>query len=190
MKQAPCQWYLKFDNYMTQKGFTRCALNPCVYYKRLPTGEFVILLLYVDDMLTTGNSMRIIYELKTHLALCFSMKDLGVAKRILGMDIIRNRHKREIRLSQEKYILKVLQKFNMSNAKSVATPLANYFLLSSKMCPSTAEEKREMDGIPYSSAVGSLMYVMVSMCPDLAHAVRVVSGFMSNPSKTQWQAIQ
>lgn len=73
---------------MTQQGFTHCKSDPFVYFKRLLTGEFVILLLYVDDMLTTGNSMRVIHELKTHLSLHFSMKDLGAVKRILGIDII------------------------------------------------------------------------------------------------------
>ena len=125
-----------------------------------------------------------------HFVLCFAMKDLGAAKRILGMGIIRDRHKREIRLSQEKYILNIFKKINMSNAKSVATPLADHFRLCSKMCPSTPEEKFEMDGIPYSSRVGSLMYAMVSTRLDLAHAVGVVSGFMSNQGKTHWQAVQ
>ena len=61
------------------------------------------------------------------LALHFSMKDLGSVKRILGMDIIHDRHKREMRLSQEKDILKILKKLNISNAKLVATPLADHF---------------------------------------------------------------
>ena len=72
----------------------------------------------------------------------------------------------------------------MTNAKSVATPLGDHFLLCCKMCPSTPEEKHEVDGIPYSSAVGSLICVMVSTHQDLAHPVGVVSGFMSNQGKT------
>lgn len=99
------------------------------------------------------------------------MKDLGIGKIILAMDILFDGHKRETRLSQENYILKILEKFNMSNAKSVATPLADHFHLCSKMCPSTPEENFEMDGISYSSVVGSLMYVMVSTCLDLSHVV-------------------
>lgn len=61
------------------------------------------------------------------------MKYLGVAKRILGMTLIRDRQKKEIELSQERYIVKILDRFNMKNAKSVSTPLADHFCLSSTM---------------------------------------------------------
>lgn len=175
---------------MNQQQFIRCDFDLCVYYKKLPNGEFVILLLYVDDMLVAGNSVRIVRELKQHLSQRFSMKDLGVAKRILGMNIIRDRKKRELRLSQEKYILKILERFNMKNAKSVSTPLADHFKLSSAMCPKIDEEKEYMKRIPYSSAVGSLMNAMTCTHPNIAQALAVVSRFMSNPGKQHWQAVQ
>lgn len=185
LKQAPRQWYLKFDSFMTQQHFIRCDSDPCVYYKKLPHGEFVILLLYVD-MLVAGNSVRIVHELKQHLSQRISMKDLGAAKRILGMNIITDRKKRELRLSQEKYILKILDRFNMKNAKSVSTPLDDHFKLSSSMCPKTDEEKEHMKRVPYSSAIGSLMYAMTCTRLDIAQAVAVVSRFMSNPVKQHW----
>jgi hypothetical protein len=89
------------------------------------------------------------------------MKDLGAAKWILGMDIIHDRHKKEINLSQEHYVLKVLERFGMVNTKPVSTPLADHFKLSLAMCPKTQEEQDYMKNIPYSSTVGSLMYAMV-----------------------------
>ena len=86
---------------MAEHNFTRCESDPCVYFKRLPSGEFVILLLYVDDMLVAGTNKRIVNELKQKLASKFAMKDLGAAKKILGMTITRNRKKREITFSQK-----------------------------------------------------------------------------------------
>ena len=68
LKQAPRQWYIKFDRFMTEHNFTGCESNPCVYYKRLPSGEFFILLLYVDDMLVVGTSPQIVRKLKKELA--------------------------------------------------------------------------------------------------------------------------
>ncbi|PKI57905.1 hypothetical protein CRG98_021693 [Punica granatum] len=65
------------------------------------------------------------------------MKDLGPAKQILGMHISRDRSKGKIWLSQEKYIEKILDRFNMGNAKPVSSPLASHFKLSSKQCPTT-----------------------------------------------------
>ena len=69
------------------------------------------------------------------------MKDLGPAQQILGMKIVRERTKRKLWLSQEKYIERVLEHFNMKNAKSISTPFAGYMKLSKKICPKTTEEK-------------------------------------------------
>ena len=79
-------------------------------------------------------------------------------------------------LSQGEYIEKVLQRFGMQNAKPVSTPLASHFKLSKDMYPETHEEIDYMSMIPYSSAIGSLIYAMVCTRPDIAHAVGVVSG--------------
>jgi hypothetical protein len=190
LKQAPRQWYIKFDRFMTENNFTRCESDPCVYFKRLSNGAFVILLLYVDDMLVAGTNKRIVKELKEKLASNFDMKDLGAAKKILGMTITRDRKKKEITLSQQQYIDKVVERFGMADAKIAPLPLAGHFRLSSELCPKTQEEKDFMEKIPYKSAVGSLMYAMVSTRPDIAHAVGVVSRFMSNPGKTHWEAVK
>ncbi|KAL6517675.1 hypothetical protein OROMI_033376 [Orobanche minor] len=84
-------------------------------------------------------------------------------------------------MSQEQYIEKVLKRFNMDKAKVVSSPLTNNFKMSVEDCPKTKEEIEEMDKVPYASAVGSLMYAMVCTRPDIAHAVGVVSRFLSNP---------
>jgi len=57
LKQAPRQWYLKFDRFMYEQGYTRCHSDHCVYLKRQNDGSYIILLLYVDDMLVVGYSM-------------------------------------------------------------------------------------------------------------------------------------
>ena len=93
-------------------------------------------------------------------------------------------------MSQEQYVERVLERFNMKNAKSVSTPLANHFKLSKRSCLTTDEEKKKMVVVPYSSAVESLMYVMVCIRPNIAHAVGVVSRFLSNPSKDYWEAVK
>ncbi|GKV14795.1 hypothetical protein SLEP1_g25613 [Rubroshorea leprosula] len=72
----------------------------------------------------------------------------------------------------------------------VSTPLANHFKLSKQSCPTTKEEKEKMSLIPYSSAVSSLMYAMVCTRPDIAHAVGVVSRFLSDPGKIHWEAVK
>lgn len=121
--------------------------------------------------------------LKKDLSKSFAMKDLGSVKQILGMKIVRDRKNERLWLSQERYIEKVLERFNMSKAKLVASSLASHFKLSSQQCPTSENEKQEMIKVPYASAIGSLMYAMVCTRPDLAHAVGVVSRYLSNPGK-------
>ena len=80
-------------------------------------------------MLVAGYNMQDINVLKRKLAKSFVMKDLGVAKKILGMRITRDGKNRKLTLSQGEYIEKVLQRFRMQNEKSISTPLANHFKL-------------------------------------------------------------
>ncbi|CAL1406718.1 unnamed protein product [Linum trigynum] len=190
LKQTPRQWYKKFESVMGEQGYMKTTSDHCVFVKKFPDGDFIILLLYVDDMLIAGQNVSKINDLKKELSKSFAMKDLGPAKQILGVRIIRDRGAKKIWLSQEKYIEKVLQRFNMDNAKAVSCPLANHFTLTSKQSPSTEKEKAEMDKIPYASAVGSLMYAMVCTRPDIAHAVGVVSRFLSKPGKEHWEAVK
>ena len=190
LKQSPRQWYKRFDAFMIGTGYKRNQYDNCIYSKELPDGSQIYLLLYVDDMLIAARSKAEISMLKTQLGKEFEMKDLGAARKILGMEIHRERHRGRLCLTQQTYIMKVLQRFNMDQSKPVSTPLAAHFKLSSKECPRTEEEVEHMSCIPYSSAVGSLMYAMVCTRPDLSHAVSVVSRFMSKPGKVHWEAVK
>ena len=113
LKQAPRQWYKKFESFMTGLGYHKAQPDHCVFMKRYAEGDFIILLLYVDDMLIVGNGTKRIALLKKALSKSFAMKDLGPAKQILGMKISRDRSKKLLWLSQERYIEKVLERFNM-----------------------------------------------------------------------------
>ncbi|KAI3767934.1 hypothetical protein L2E82_18363 [Cichorium intybus] len=189
LKQAPRQWYLKFDSFMQRSGYHRCEMDHCCYLKKF-NSSYIILLLYVDDMLIAGSDMQEINKLKKQLSREFEMKDLGAAKQILGMSIARNRVTGTLKLSQTKYIKKVLEKFSMADAKARSTPLGSQLKLSKKQSPKTEEDKEQMAKVPYASAVGSLMYAMVCTRPDIAHAVGVVSRFMSNPGKEHWEGVK
>jgi hypothetical protein len=107
------------------------------------------------------------------------MKDLGAAKKILGMEITRDRKSGLLFLSQHGYINKVLHHFNMPDANKVTTPIAPHY-----------EDIEYMSRVPYSSVVGSLIYVMVCSRPDLSYAMSLVSRYMANPGKEHWKAVQ
>lgn len=78
------------------------------------------------------------------------MKDLRLAKYILGMKIIRSQF--VLKLLQEEYVNKIRKRFNMDDAKSASTPLASHFWLSKDQSPITKDEMAQMDRVPYGSA--------------------------------------
>lgn len=190
LKQSPRQWYKRFDAFMVDIGYSRTDFDACVYFRRLPDNSFIYLLLYVDDMLIAAKSMIEINKLKTRLSGEFEMKNLGAARKILGMEIRRDRKAGKLFLSQKSYLEKVVEKFGMQYAKPVSVPLAPHFKLSALLSPQSDEEVQRMSRVPYSSAVGSMMYAMVCTRPDIAQAVSVVSRYMGNPGEEHWQAVK
>eukprot|EP00253_Pinus_taeda_P014092 PITA_14092 len=91
LKQSPRQWYKKFDSFMLSQKYVRSEYDHCVYFKKFKNGIFIILVLYVDDMLLASKSIEEINRLKAQMARTFDMKDLGAARQILGMEIFIDR---------------------------------------------------------------------------------------------------
>ena len=190
LKQAPRCWYKRFDSFITSLGYNRLNADPCTYFKRFGENDYIILLLYVDDMLVAGPNKDRVKELKAQLAKEFEMKDLGPANKILGMQIHRDRNNRKIWVSQKNYFNKILRRFNMQDCKPISTPLPVNLKLCSSMCPTNEEERKEMSRIPYASAVGSLMFAMICTRPDIAQAVGAVSRYMGNPGSEHWSIVK
>lgn len=179
LKQSPRQWNQKFNDFMISRGFTRSSVDSCVY-----------LLLYVDDMLVASKSMQEIKILKKDLGTVFEMKDLGPAKKILGMEITRNRKELRLELSQCDYIEKVLKLFQMEKAKPVKTPIGILFKLKSATDKELKEQSEAMSKVPYANVMGSVMYMMIGTRPDIAYAVGMVTRFMGNPIREHWIAVK
>ncbi|KAL6179251.1 hypothetical protein ACLB2K_050767 [Fragaria x ananassa] len=102
LKQAPRQWYKKFDSFIVSHGYKRTDADPYV---------------------------SMICKLKADLSKSFNMKDLRPAKQILGMEITLDRKTKKLWLSHERYVERVLERFNMKGAKVVSSPLSNHFKL-------------------------------------------------------------
>ncbi|GJW42591.1 retrovirus-related pol polyprotein from transposon TNT 1-94 [Tanacetum coccineum] len=160
LKQSPRKWYRRFDEYMLSNGFKRSNYNNYVYYRSYAPGEYIYLLLYVDDMLIAYKSKAEIGFTKSLLKKEFDMKELGEAKKILG------------------------------NRKSFKMPLGGHFKLSLKDSPVRDYDVERMSKVPYPNAVGSLMYLMVCTRPDIAYVVSVVSRYLVNPRKNHWEAVK
>ena len=189
---APCacrSWNIRFDEEIKRFGFVKNKEEPCVYMK-VSGSALVILILYVDDILLVGNDIPMLESVKSSLRKSFSMKDLGDAAYILGIRIYRDRSKRLIGLSQEMYIDKVLNRFNMQNSKRGFLPMAHGINLSKNQCPTTTDERDKMSDIPYASAIGSIMYAMICTRPDVSYALSVTSRYQADPGEGHWTAVK
>jgi hypothetical protein len=91
---ASRQWYLKFDEVIKKFGFVKNQVDNCVYIK-IKGSMFIILILYVDDILLTSSDKNLLHETNGFLSSNFDMKDLGDASYVLGIEIHRNRIKGE-----------------------------------------------------------------------------------------------
>ncbi|GJY97481.1 retrotransposon protein, putative, ty1-copia subclass [Tanacetum coccineum] len=132
--------------------------------------EEVIYMRQPRDMNKVTSVAAEIGSTKSLLKKEFDMKELGEAKKILGMEIVRDRSRKILRVSQSGYVSKILNNFRIDNGKSVQMPLGGHFKLSLKDCPVRDCDVERMSKVPYANAVGSLMYLMVCTRPDIAYA--------------------
>ena len=120
--------------------------------------KYILLVLYVDDILLTSNDTDLLVETKQLLFNHFDMKDLGEASYVLGVQILRDRPSGIMRLSQQKYIDSILKRFNMQSCSSSKTLIVKSDRFSKGKCPQNDIERDQMKVVPYSLVVGSLMY--------------------------------
>jgi hypothetical protein len=137
-------------------------------------------------LLIAGPDLEEINQLKKSLTKRFEMTDLGECSFYLGMEIKRDRRNKTIWLSQKGYLSKVLADFKMKDSKPAATPMDV-----SKL-PAATEQDHSSEGDKhwYSSAIGSLMYLMLSTRPDIAFAVSCLSRFMAKPTSAHMTAVK
>ncbi|GKC59951.1 retrotransposon protein, putative, ty1-copia subclass [Tanacetum coccineum] len=178
-----------------EQGNKVCLLKKSLYgLKQSPRsyepGEYIYLLLYVDDMLIACKSKDEIGSSKSLLKKEFDMKELGEEKKILGMKIVRDRSRKILRVSQSRYISKILNNFRIDNGKSVKMPLGGHFKLLLKDCLVRDCDVERMSKVSYANAVRSLMYLIVCTRPDIAYAVSVVSRYLANSRKNHWEAVK
>ena len=103
LRQASRQWNILFDDAITSYGFSMMEGDHFIYFK-IVGGNFTLLSLYVDDILIASSSKEMLVEVKTWLSSTFEMKDMGNASYVLGVEILRDRNKGTLGLSQRNYL--------------------------------------------------------------------------------------
>jgi hypothetical protein len=135
------------------------------------------LVLYVDDILLIGNDVQMLNNVKEYLNSKFSIKYMGKAAYVLYIKIYRDRSRSLLALSQNTYLDKVLKRFKMEDSKRGFLPIMKHVPLSVTQCLETEKEKSMMSNIPYASAIGSIIYAMLSTRPDVALALSLMSRY-------------
>jgi hypothetical protein len=170
LKQAPRAWFERFISVITAAGFSSSE-HDLAFLFMSPKGR-TLLLLYVDDMLITGDNSEHISHVKQHLSKEFQMSDLGPLSYFLGIEV--QQTQKGFYLSQSKYIQDLLDRSGLTDTCIVATPMDIHLKLRPKDGTPLADPTR------YRHIVGSLVYLTITR-PDIAHVVHMLSQFVSTP---------
>nr|GEY95211.1 retrovirus-related Pol polyprotein from transposon TNT 1-94 [Tanacetum cinerariifolium] len=181
LKQAPRAWYSKIDEFFRKQGFERSNHEPTLYVKKEGSFDLIIVSLYVDDMIYTGSSMRLISEFKNSMMNMFDTTDLGELHYFLRLQI--SQTSAGIFMSQRKYIEDTLQKFNMTECKPAPIPM------------NINEKLQLLDGFKaanvkmFRSLIGRLIYLTHSR-PDISFAVgwRFISLYAQSIKTSLWSS--
>ena len=169
-----CQiWNRALDDFLRRKEYIRCTVEPCLYKKKDIHG-FIILIIYVDDLLYIGSSNALLNEFEKDISERFKIKFTSDVKRFIGYDIYQQ--KDSIFINQEKYIKELSEIFEVSNFKEFLTPMEEKLVLSEK------GEKLE-DIRLYQAITGSILYANMGTRADVSFSTNQLSRFMSEPRK-------
>ncbi|XP_070003229.1 uncharacterized mitochondrial protein AtMg00810-like [Nicotiana sylvestris] len=161
-----------------KEGFEKCNYGHTLFIKTSKDSKILIVSLYVDYLIFTGNDELMFAEFKGSMKHEFDMTDLGRMRYFLGLEVYQRSD--GIFITQKKYALEVLQKFGMDKSNFVHNPIVPGFKL-----------MKDADGIKvdktyYKQIIGSLMYLTATR-PDMIFAVSLISRYMENPTELHLQ---
>jgi hypothetical protein len=178
LKQSPRAWFERFAKAMISFGYTQSNADHTLFIRHRG-GNMTLLIVYVDDIVITGNDHQEITNLKKRLAEEFERKDLGRLRYFLGIEVAWSA--RGIFISQRKYVLDLLEETGMLGCKPADTPIEASHRLS-------CNDEETVDKGTYKRLVGRLIYLSHTR-PDIAYAVSVVSQFMHDPRSSHLHAV-
>ena len=178
LKQAPRAWYNRIEAYFMKEGFEKCDYEHTLFIKTSKEGKVLIISLYVDDLIFTGNDELMFTEFKNSMKHEFDMIDLGKMRYFLGLEVLQRFD--GVFINQKKYALEVLQLFGMDKSNSVHNPIVPGFKLVKD------EGGVKVDKNYYKQIVGSLMYLIATQ-PYMMFVVSLISRYMENPTEFHLQ---
>jgi hypothetical protein len=150
LRQAPRAWNVKLDGTLGSLGFTKCDTEHALYTRRSRRG-LLIVGVYVDDLIVTGESEDDAAEFKREMMKKFKMSDLGLLSYYLGVEV--EQQANFITMRQSSYARKLVERGGLSGCKPCQTPMEEKLKLSKE---STAARVNATD---YRSMIGGLRYL-------------------------------
>ncbi|RVW84214.1 Retrovirus-related Pol polyprotein from transposon TNT 1-94 [Vitis vinifera] len=175
LKQSPRAWFDRFTKAVLKLGYKQGQADHTLFVKKSHVGKLAILIVYVDDIILSGNDMGELQNLKKYLSEEFEVKDLGNLKYFLGMEVARSR--KGIVVSQRKYILDLLKETGMLGCKPIDTPMDSQKKLGIE------KESTPVDRGRYQRLVGRLIYLSHTR-PDIGFAVSAGKAYSSERQRT------
>ncbi|KAJ0591220.1 putative RNA-directed DNA polymerase [Helianthus annuus] len=176
LKQAPRKWNEKLTSVLIDMGFKQSLCDHSLFILN-KKDVVVILLVYVDDIVITGNSSNEIASIKKSLSESFLIKDLGLLKYFLGIEVLYS--EKTVCLSQRKYCLELLNEFGYLGCKPVGTPIELSHVITNKI----ENDKSLLENITgFQKLVGKLIYLSLTR-PDISYAVQFLSQYMHKPGQ-------
>jgi uncharacterized protein involved in tolerance to divalent cations len=188
LKQASHQWYRLIDSIFKSLGFTRLQSDHSICLCRC-SNIIIVIALYFDAPQGATNDESTWNVVKSKLSACLKMKDVCVASYCLGLEIEQDLDVQTVYISQKKYFQGILEHFGMADCRAMSTPFPVGTRLTKEMLLKSTEERQLMVGNDYLGLLSSLMYGMLSTCPDLVFAVGVSTQFSSNPGIEHWNVL-
>ena len=179
LKQAPRAWYSRIESYFMKEGFKKCHYEHTLFIKTGKGGKILIVCLYVDDLIFTGNDEIMFAEFKKSMMLEFDMTELGKMRYFLGIEVMQRSD--DIFINQKKYTQEVLERFSMDKCNPVHNPMVPRFKLTKN------GDGVMVDSTFYKKIVGSLMYLTATR-PDVMFVVSLISRFMDCPTELHLQS--
>jgi len=176
LKQAAHAWWHELDKSLKALGFSHLYADAGIFVAKHADGTMAIILVYVDDIIVTGPNTTLVASKKKLFMDKWECRDLGECKEFLRMRIDYRDWKTYI--DQVPYLEKFLKRFGMADAKAAQTPLPTGYKPEPSDGTATAALRSQ-----YQSVIGSLLYLMLGTCPDLAFAVTQMAKFAHNPSE-------
>jgi len=172
LKQASRQWYSKFSAVLLDFGFCQSKSDYSLFIKR-DTYSFTTLLVYVDNIIVASDSPTVVEEIKVFLNNKFKIKDLGILRYFLGLEIARTTQ--GIQICQRKYALDILASSGTLGSRPSKLSMDQNLRLS--------KDKDDILSDPtyYRKLVGKLLYLMITR-PDISYSVQILSQFMDCPT--------